>query len=90
MRVEVGRCYFPLLRATSTMQHGSPPLTIRIGRLVVLIDWRRPDLLQQWWKAHGAIKNGDLRSRCEVHFWQEVAMACEPSHRKFLTDKYGL
>lgn len=60
------------------------------ARLVILIDCRRPDLLQQWWKVHGAIKSGELRNRCEVHFWQEVAAACNPSHRRFLEDKYGL
>jgi hypothetical protein len=59
-------------------------------RLVVLIDYRRPDLLQQWWKVHGAITSGELRNRCEVHSWQEVAAACDSIHRKFLEDKYGL
>jgi restriction endonuclease-like protein len=60
------------------------------ARLVILIDCRRPDLLQQWWKVHGAITSGELRSRCEVRTWQEVAAACDPSHRKDLEDKYGL
>jgi hypothetical protein len=59
-------------------------------RLVVLIDRRRPDLLQQWWNVHGAIKNDKLRNRCDVHFWQEIAAACNASHRQFLEDKYGL
>jgi hypothetical protein len=34
-------------------------------RLVVLIDSRRPDLLQEWWTVHAAIKEGRVRGRCE-------------------------
>jgi hypothetical protein len=60
------------------------------SRLIVLIDYRRPDLLQEWWKVHGAIRSGELRNRCEVHFWQEVAAACQSAHHQFLEDKYGL
>jgi hypothetical protein len=60
------------------------------SKFVVLMDWRRPDLLNEWWKVHGAIKKGDLRQRCEVRFWHEVAMACDKPLREFLASKYGI
>jgi hypothetical protein len=59
-------------------------------RLIVLIDYRRPDLLQEWWTVHSAIRDGRLRARCGVRFWQEVAAALEPEHRSLLEVKYGI
>lgn len=59
-------------------------------RLVVLIDAKRPDLLQEWWSVHAAIADAGLRSRCGVRFWQELAKEAFPEHRAFLETKYGL
>jgi hypothetical protein len=59
-------------------------------RLIVLIDFRRPHLLQEWWHVHGAIREGQLRQRCGVRFWQQVAAAFDPVHRKLLEQKYGI
>lgn len=59
-------------------------------RLVVLIDMRRPDLLQEWWRVYGAIRDPRVRARCFVRFWQELAAAAVPDHRKALNLKYGL
>ena len=59
-------------------------------RLIVLIDARRPDLLQEWWGVHAAIADGGLRSRCQVRFWQELAKAAKPQHRALLEARYGL
>jgi hypothetical protein len=59
-------------------------------RLVVIIDMRRPDLLQEWWQVHGAIRDLSVRSRCFVRFWQELAAEALPDHRKALDLKYGL
>ena len=59
-------------------------------KFCVLLDSRRPDLLSEWWAVHTAIINGDLRRRCSVHFWQEIAAALAKPHREFLDLKYGL
>ena len=58
--------------------------------LTVLLDQRRPDLLQEWWSVHSAIQNVDLRIRCGVRTWQEVAAASPPPLAQFLSAKYGL
>lgn len=63
-------------------QHGA--------RLLVLIDQRRPDLLQEWWRVHGSIRNTDLRLRCGFRTWQEIAAASPRVLREFLHAKYGL
>jgi len=60
------------------------------ARLVVLMDFRRPDLLQEWWTVHAAIHSGPLRARCRVVFWQQLAECCGQEHRRFLEDKYGV
>ena len=59
-------------------------------RLVVVIDFRRPDLLQEWWSVHMAIRNARLRARCGVRFWQELAATLETEHAAFLEEKYGI
>jgi Restriction Endonuclease associating with ARP len=59
-------------------------------RLMVLIDSRRPDLLHEWWGIHAAIRDGALRARCAVTFWQELARALPNEHAAFLEQKYGL
>jgi Restriction Endonuclease associating with ARP len=60
------------------------------AKLIVLLDQRRPDLLQEWWEVHAAIKSGDLRSRCGFRTWQQVAAASPPDLAEFLNLKYGL
>lgn len=59
-------------------------------RLVVLIDYRRPDLLNEWWRVHSAIRSGVLRARCGVRFWQQVAREMPARLAEFLATKYGL
>jgi hypothetical protein len=58
--------------------------------LIVLVDQRRPDLLQEWWGIHMAIRDVGLRLRCGFRTWQEVASASAPPLREFLAMKYGL
>lgn len=58
--------------------------------LIVLIDHRRPDLLQEWWKVHGAIRDPMLRSQCGWRSWQEIAAASGAEDRDGLARKYGL
>jgi hypothetical protein len=56
----------------------------------VLLDARRQDLLEQWYRVMRCIRSATLRTRCKVLTWQELA-ACLPSAlRKFLSVKYGI
>ena len=59
-------------------------------RLIVLLDYRRPDLLEHWWQVHAAISAGEIRKRCGVRFWQQLAAAADPEHRDLLQQKYGI
>ena len=59
-------------------------------KLIVLLDARRPDLLEQWWQVHAAISAGELRARCGVRFWQQLAAASAPDHHNLLEQKYGV
>ena len=59
-------------------------------RLIVLLDYRRPDLLEHWWQVHAAISAGELRKRCGVRFWQQLAAIADPQHRNLLEQKYGI
>ncbi|MEO7999385.1 MAG: hypothetical protein ABI852_18180 [Gemmatimonadaceae bacterium] len=56
----------------------------------VLLDGRRPDLHREWWRIHGAIRDGSLRARCGFVLWQELALASPAPLREFLSLKYGL
>ena len=58
--------------------------------LVVLIDARRPDLLQEWWRVYASISDVSLRLRCGFRTWQQVAAETPPDLRRFLQEKYGL
>ena len=56
----------------------------------VLLDARRQDLLERWYRVMRCIRSITLRTRCKVLTWQELA-ACLPSAlRKFLLVKYGI
>jgi hypothetical protein len=57
-------------------------------RFFVLLDYRRPDLLNQWWQVHSAISSSETRGRCGVRFWQRLAAAADPHHRDLLKQKY--
>lgn len=59
-------------------------------KLVVLLDSRRPDLLQEWWRVHSSIRELPLRMRCGFRTWQEVAAESSQDLRNFLQEKYGL
>jgi hypothetical protein len=58
--------------------------------LIVLLDQRRPDLLQEWWAVHSAIKDAKLRLRCGFRTWQQVAAASPPLLAAYLSGKYGI
>lgn len=56
----------------------------------VLLDCRRPDLLEAWFQVMQAIRPTELRVRCKVLTWQELAMVLSPKLQAFLEEKYGI
>jgi len=56
----------------------------------VLCDARRPDLIQAWWTVYGAIRQTDLRLRCGIRLWQEIASCADLELKGFLSDKYAI
>jgi len=56
----------------------------------VLCDARRPDLVQAWYEIMRAVKIVDLRLRCKVLTWQELAEVVPERLRDFLGEKYGI
>jgi len=56
----------------------------------VMLDARRPDLIEQWYAVMRSVKIGDLRVRCKVLTWQELSEALPTSLQQFLDEKYGI
>lgn len=59
-------------------------------RFVVLCDRRRADLIEQWFLILRAIRSADLRSRCALLTWQELAATLPTTLQHFLESKYGI
>jgi hypothetical protein len=56
----------------------------------VLLDARRPDLIEDWYEVLRCIRIPELRSRCKVLSWQELAQVLPRRLQKFLELKYGI
>lgn len=56
----------------------------------VLLDARRPDLVEAWYAVMKCITIADLRTRCKVLTWQELSGALPRDLQKFLDLKYGI
>ncbi len=56
----------------------------------VMLDARRPDLLEQWHQVLRCVRDSNLRTRCKVLQWQELATTLPPGLKKFLAEKYGI
>jgi hypothetical protein len=56
----------------------------------VLTDERRPDLIEAWYAVMKCVRPVDLRTRCKVLTWQEVARVLPQKLRQFLNLKYGI
>jgi hypothetical protein len=56
----------------------------------VLLDARRPDLIEDWYAVMRCVRPMDLRTRCKVLTWQELAPALPSSLQCFLELKYGI
>jgi hypothetical protein len=57
---------------------------------VVLCDRRRADLIERWFLILRAIRSAELRSRCALLTWQELATALPATLQDFLEGKYGI
>jgi hypothetical protein len=56
----------------------------------VLLDARRPDLIEDWYAVLRCIKIAELRNGCRVLTWQELASCLPSALREFLNLKYGI
>ena len=56
----------------------------------VLADARRPDLIEAWYATMRAVRLVDLRLRCKVLTWQELAASAPRALQEFLEEKYGI
>jgi hypothetical protein len=56
----------------------------------VLTDARRPELIEDWYAVMRCVRSVNLRLRCEVLTWQELARALPRGLRVFLSEKYGI
>jgi hypothetical protein len=56
----------------------------------LLTDARRPELIEDWYAVMKCVRPVDLRMRCKVLTWQEVAALTPRIVRNFLGEKYGI
>lgn len=60
------------------------------GRFCVVHDERRPDLREAWFEVMAAVRDAEMRTRCMVLTWQELAAVAPEGLREFLAAKYGI
>lgn len=56
----------------------------------VIHDERRPDLREAWFEVMAAVKQAEMRVRCKVLTWQELAEMLPEELQDFLDCKYGV
>lgn len=56
----------------------------------VMLDERRPDLQEAWYAIMRCVRIHDLRMRCKVLTWQELAEVLPTKLQAFLAEKYGI
>jgi hypothetical protein len=56
----------------------------------VVHDERRPDLREAWFEVMKAVKSAEMRVRCKVLSWQELAALLPEGLQEFLDLKYGI
>jgi hypothetical protein len=60
------------------------------ARFCVICDERRPDLREAWFSVMAAVRNAEMRTRCLMLTWQELAAVVPEGLREFLNVKYGI
>ncbi len=76
------RCYQLLRNVLAANAHNAS--------FCLITDARRTDLIQEWFEVLGAISTSQLRTRCKLLTWQELAEALPASLQRFLALKYGI
>jgi restriction endonuclease-like protein len=56
----------------------------------VLLDARRPDLIEDWYAIMKCVKLAQLRTALRVLTWQDLAQFLSPQLQLFLAKKYGI
>jgi hypothetical protein len=56
----------------------------------LLLDARRPDLREKFFEVLQCVRIANLRLRCKLLFWQELAEALPDALQNFLAEKYGI
>jgi hypothetical protein len=56
----------------------------------VLLDSRRPDLVESWYAVLRCIRPVELRVRCKILTWQELSGILAEPLQEFLAGKYGI
>ena len=56
----------------------------------VLLDARRPDLVESWYAILRCVRPVNLRVRCKMLTWQELSLVLPEALREFLDAKYGI
>jgi hypothetical protein len=56
----------------------------------LLLDARRPDLLEDWYEILSCLRIAELRNGCRVLTWQELAPCLPSALQEFLNVKYGI
>ena len=56
----------------------------------VLLDARRPDLLEAFYKVISCVRPVPTRTSCGVLTWQELSQVLPPKLQAFLAEKYGI
>jgi hypothetical protein len=60
------------------------------GSFSVLLDVRRPDLVEAWYAVMRCVKPVELRTKLRMSTWQEVTAAAPAKLQAFLAAKYGI
>ncbi|MGC2197920.1 MAG: hypothetical protein WA628_24835 [Terriglobales bacterium] len=58
--------------------------------LCVLLDARRPDLMEAWYAVMKCVRPVALRTACKVLTWQELTKVVPAALQAFLAEKYGI
>ena len=56
----------------------------------VLVDSRRPDLVDAWYAVMRCVKSSELKTKLRISTWQELACLAPLKLRHFLKSKYGI
>ncbi len=60
------------------------------ARFCVMLDARRPDLIEAWYAVIRAVRSYQMQSRLRLLTWQEIAATLPPKLATFLSAKYGI